>query len=99
MARIPALVNSILGYSDLSRHHTRILKVDTYEIPEYMVREKDSFKIQMVISLNIQLQRAYKKYDLTAIHLNELYRLASLDYGQRWLGLNIFLNNKHLVIK
>ena len=29
----------------------------------------------------------------------EIYRLATLDYGQRWLVLNPILNNKHKVMK
>ena len=46
----------------------------------------------MCISINIQLQVAYKKYDPTACDQEGILRLATLDNGQWWLVLNIFLN-------
>ena len=63
------------------------------------VENNNSIQFKFILR-NIQLQRAYKKEHLTAIHVvyQEIYRLATLDYGQRWLELNPFSNNKHQLI-
>ena len=56
---------------------------------------------QSVYLRNIQLQRAHKIQELSYSYTcdQEINRLATLDYGQRWLVLNPIPNNKHQVIK
>ena len=55
-------------------------------------------KFKTFILRNRQLQKAYTRKYMIAIYV-EMYRFATLDYGQRWLVLNSFPNNKHQVIK
>ena len=67
------------------------------ELREEGVERRDS-NIKFFILRNMQLQREHNKMILHTCD-QEIYRYATLDYGQWWLVLNPFPDNKHQVIK